>query len=244
MRRLFMIGLVGVMVGVMTIPAGAGGPAAASTCTASGVVLSNAGTVRVFQTSATNLTVVDGTDGADHVKVIADGLTVTVFADFLAEPQQVTFTSSTNSMAVRVHGCEGTDHIVLGDGFDIKIVHGDDGNDNVNTGNSAFSNTLWGGDGNDKLIAGDAGNGNVLYGQEGNDQLTSGYGGYGSEMLGGPGNDFLDAGNAGVRNRLLGQNGNDRLVAGDAGEDILLDGGDGNDTCLAGSAPSVIETAC
>jgi Ca2+-binding RTX toxin-like protein len=149
-----------------------------------------------FVTSNNGTIDIAGTSGNDRIYVTTNGTSIgATLHDFTQ------IMSLTGVTSVRVHGGEGDDRLVLGDGVRMALVLGEGGHD-----------TLIGADGDDRLEGG-----------TGRDQL---YGNGGADRLsGGGGNDYLNAGSG--SDRLYGDAGNDYLVGG-AGNDRLF-GGSGSD---------------
>ena len=156
-----------------------------------------------FVTSKNGTIDIAGNSGDDRIYVTTNGTSIAATRhDFT----QIVSLTGVNS--IRIHGGEGDDRLVLGDGVNMALVLGEGGHD-----------TLIGANGDDRLEGG-----------PGRDQL---YGGGGADRLsGGGGNDYLNAGSG--SDRLYGDAGNDYLV-GAAGNDRLF-GGSGSDIIDGGDA--------
>lgn len=175
-----------------------------------------------------NVLVIDGTDGADVIRIEERGGVIRVRigdepAEAFARTAQTTVRVEAgggndriigpagSTLALIVDGGSGSDTIEGGSGDD--DLDGGGGNDEVRGGGG--DDVVAGGDGNDVLF-GDAGN-DVVLGGSGNDSLEGGGGadlmdgGTGNDSLaGGGGPDILNAG-TGV-NSLSGGNGRDRFI--------------------------------
>ena len=150
--------------------------------------------------------VINGTDGADTIRIRQSGSTLTVTRNGANTTRKTADVSS-----VVVNGRGGADSITADDSVKVRL-------------------TLSGGPGNDMLRGGSAAD--VLRGDSGNDTIQGGGGN--DQVHGNDGNDSL-SGNAGD-DRLWAGAGDDTLDGGDGADVLVSIGGAGDDDRLAGGA--------
>ena len=181
--------------------------------------------------------VVEGTEGADTIKVKEEDGVVSVTVNGVT-------TTFADLDGIRVEALGGDDRITLRKLTMDAVVDAGAGNDVVDAEGVWAPVTLLGGIGNDLLKGGrgadrlEGGSGrDTLRGGQGDDTLLGGDDH--DHLHGGSGNDLLDGGAA--WDTLFGDEGDDTLLGG-AGDDDLdggsgndrLEGGEGNDTLVGG----------
>ena len=170
---------------------------------------------------------VDGTDGADTIRIRVDGDEVVV--DVNGTETRIPLADAAN-LVVRASG--GNDTIVVDPGVDVSLVIlGGDGDDDIRSG--AGNDIVLGGAGIDYV---DGGRGaDHLYGNEDDDVL---YGLDGDDVLvGGTGVDHLEG--AEGSDRLFGGDGDD-MLSGGHGDDVIHGGGD-DDTLYSGTGADLLD---
>ena len=181
-----------------------------------------------FQYNDLNSLTINGTDGADNIKLLSSMNTTGVNA-FLGTVK-VLAGGGADTVDARLatkfsaHLDGGAANDKLYGGAKNDTLCGDDGDDLLSGGSG--NDTLIGGDtldtGNDTLLGGTGDD--VLLGMGGNDSLDGGAGN--DTILGGSGNDTILGGTG--ADKVLGEAGDDSIKGG-AGDDTL-DGGGDNDT--------------
>ena len=159
---------------------------------------------------------IDGTDGADNVRITTAIIKVIPVVRVVQNGQTTSYWERDITGRIEFNGGNGNDSFVYsgskpvyasgGAGNDTLIggggddeIYGDDGRDSLSGG--AGNDRIWGGNGDDYLFGGD-----------GDDQLDGGLGN--NELWGGAGNDHLYVPNGGDHNYLMGGAGNDTLMGG------------------------------